>query len=69
MAADVRCPDRGGLLYRITDDGLIEINCDRCRSAARRRDPHVQLVLHVFKPDDPTPVDTVEIRLEPRRQT
>lgn len=47
--AELRCGSQ--LFGKVTGDNLIEVACRDCRAAARRADPQVVLVLHLFDLD------------------
>jgi hypothetical protein len=62
---DVRCPVHQLRLFcQVTDDGNVEFACRDCCRDARRRDPRIYMVLHVYSPTVP-PVLLQTIELTP----
>lgn len=57
---------RGGILFKVRDDGNLEIACSSCRDADRKAGRKTWLVLHVYGPDGDL-VDTEHLELVPVR--
>lgn len=64
---DVRCGATGGLMFKVRDDGSLEIACEKCRDADRKAGKRTWLVLHIYDPDTFELVDTEHLTPLPAR--